>query len=545
MSHKGISGKGKKKKQHICYDVQIFLQEGLWLLVSLYMLLIIIVHPFYYTDGYVRIGTNKYEFFYHTGVVAVACMLPLACIYLAVSFYIQYKLEGEENKPFCKLSVTDKFVLGYGAAVLLSYFFSEYRETGVYGDVWKGTLGWFMGACSQLMFIGIYFAVSRFWKKSKVLVALWLPVLLVVFLLEIANRFGLRPIEMEKSSPGFISTIGNINWYCGYIVILLFGVMYYFWTDTEKKSYVRIGLAMWLTIGCMSLVTQGSLSGLLALVAVIICLYMLSSGSGECLEQFFACLVCLGVACSGVYFWRIKFADKYNYADPVWDYFTNSSLAVVILLIALIGWGVVKYLNTQKKLPVKVCRYIGYVSCALAGIGLLVYIILVALNTKLPGSIGTLSENPWFTFNNAWGSNRGATFIAAWKCFADQDLWSKIVGVGPDAMVMYINSEKNPQLYAMVREVFGNLNLTNAHNEWLTILVNEGLFGLITYSGIMISAMVRFLKQGSKCALAGACGMAILAYTMNNMVSFQQAMSATTLFLVLGIGEACMRSRTT
>ena len=119
------------------------------------------------------------------------------------------------------------------------------------------------------------------------------------------------------------------------------------------------------------------------------------------------------------------------------------------------------------------------------------------------------------------------------------------MGVGPDAMVMYINSEKNPQLYALVREVFGSLNLTNAHNEWLTILVNEGMFGLITYAGIMISAMVRFLKAGKECALTGACGMAVLAYTVNNMVSFQQAMAAATLFLVLGIGEACMRSHTT
>ncbi len=545
MSHKGISRKRKKGKQHICYDIQAFLREGLWFLVSIYMLLIIIVHPFYFTDGYSGIGTNKYEFFYNTGVAATVCILPLVCIYLGVSFYIKYKLKKEMDTPFCKLSVTDKFVLGYGATVLLSYFFSAYREVGAFGDVWKGTTGWFMGACSQLMFVGIYFVVSRFWEKSKVLPALWLPVLLVVFLLEIANRFSLRPIEMEGSSPWFISTIGNINWYCGYIVILLFGVMYYFWTDVEKKSYVRILLAIWLTIGFVSLVTQGSLSGLLALGAVMICLYMLSARDGERLEQFFACLLCLGLACSGVYFLRARFADKYNYKDPVWDYFTNHPLAVIILLVSLAAWGVVKYLNHKGKMEVKVSIYLGYVGCTLAGVGLLVYIVLLIINTKVPGSIGALSENPWFTFDNAWGSSRGATLIAAWKCFVDQDLWSKIVGVGPDAMVMYINSEKNPELYEMVREVFGRLNLTNAHNEWLTILVNEGLLGLITYAGIMISAIVRYLKGGRNCALTGACGMAVLAYTVNNMVSFQQAMAATTLFLVLGMGEACMRSRTT
>ncbi len=544
MSHKGISRKRKGQKQHICYDIQAFLKDGLWLFVCIYMLLIIVVHPFYFTQGYARIGTDKYEFFYHTGMAAVVCILPLAAVYLAISLYITYKLEKSEEALFGRLSLTDKFVLGYGVAVLLSYLFSEYRDAGVYGDVWKGTIGWFMGACSQLMFVGIYFAVSRFWKKSKVLPVLWLPVLLVVFLLELVNRFGVWPVKMENASPGFVSTIGNINWYCGYIVILLFGVLYYFWTDAEKDTYMRIRLAVWLTIGFASLMTQGSLSGLLALGAVMICLYILSMKSEERLEQFFACLICLGLACCGVYFLRARFADKYNYTDPVWDYLTNHPLAVVLLVVALACWGVVKYFREKGKLSIKAFIYAGYAMCALAGLGLLVCITLAFINTKIPGSIGALSENAWFTFDNSWGSSRGATLIAAWKCFADQDLWSKIVGVGPDAMVMYINSEKNPQLYALVREVFGSLNLTNAHNEWLTILVNEGILGLFTYAGIMISAMVRYLKAGKTCALTGACGMAVLAYTVNNMVSFQQAMNAPTLFLVLGIGEACMRSNT-
>jgi hypothetical protein len=43
--------------------------------------------------------------------------------------------------------------------------------------------------------------------------------------------------------------------------------------------------------------------------------------------------------------------------------------------------------------------------------------------------------------------------------------------------------------------------------------------------------------------MAGACGFAILAYTVNNLFSFQQAFSAVTVFIVLGMGETFVRNK--
>ena len=54
-------------------------------------------------------------------------------------------------------------------------------------------------------------------------------------------------------------------------------------------------------------------------------------------------------------------------------------------------------------------------------------------------------------------------------------------------------------------------------------------------------AVFRYLKAGRKDVLAGAAGMGILAYTLNNIFSFQQIMSTSVVFLLLGIGEACLR----
>lgn len=540
MNRRRVSSK-KKKADNIYGDIQSFLGESLDFLVCIYMLLLVVGLPFYFTDGYTRIGTNKYEFFYYVSVGATGLLLPLAMVYQAVSRHRKGQRENSRESVFARFCVTDWFALGYGVAVLLSYFFSEYKESGAYGDVWKGTTGWFMGACSQLMFVGIYFAVSRFWRVRKWLPALWLPVSFVVFGLGILNRFGIRPIEMENASKEFISTIGNINWYCGYLVVLVFGMLYYFWTNAEKKPGVRAVSALCLIMGFASLVTQGSRSGILALVAAFACLYLLSMKSADKLERFFLCGICFGAACTGIYILRRFFGERYNYNDMLWNYFTNHWSAVIILVVSALAWLLLKLLNRKKKVPVRFFTGLGYAGCGLAAVCLVAYVVMLVINTRNPGSIGALSEKAWFTFHYSWGSNRGVTWMAAWQCFADRDLWGKLVGIGPDAMVMYINSGKNAKLLQMVQEVFGYLNLTNAHNEWLTILVNEGLFGLVTYAGIMVSAIVRFLKGGKTSAPAGACGMAALAYTANHLFSFQQTMATATMFLVLGMGEACLR----
>jgi O-antigen ligase len=93
-----------------------------------------------------------------------------------------------------------------------------------------------------------------------------------------------------------------------------------------------------------------------------------------------------------------------------------------------------------------------------------------------------------------------------------------------------------------VNEKFGTLRLTNAHNEWLTILVNQGIVGIVGFAGIICSAVYRYIKDRKVCIAPAVCGIGILAYTINNIFSFQTSMNVPTMFVLLGIGEAYMRA---
>ena len=148
----------------------------------------------------------------------------------------------------------------------------------------------------------------------------------------------------------------------------------------------------------------------------------------------------------------------------------------------------------------------------------------------------------WLMFSAAWGSNRGATWSAGARCFWEADLLHKIFGVGPDCMYAFLSNEASPELQNMVYDFFYGNRLTNAHNEWLTILVDIGVLGLVSYAGMMISVIRNFLHAGKKSMLVGACGFCVLAYTVNNMFSFQQVMNISTVFVIMGIGGNLRRS---
>ncbi len=545
MSHSKVlsSRRKQKKKPDLIQDIQGLFQEILNIIVSLYMLLSIVVMPFYFTDGYARIGTNKYEFMYGAATKVGMVFLPVLCMYAGFMLYtcLWQKRLKEKLAFWRSFSVTDWCALGYAVVVVISYLCSDYKDASMVGDALKGAKGWYMGLTSQLIFVAVYFILSRFWKPSKWLPMLWVPVTLVLFVLAYLNRFDIRPIEMKNATPEFISTIGNMNWYCGYIIILFTGILYYIWAVRGQKHWQQAVGSVWLTMGFASLMTQGSQSGILALGVVLIVLYMLSMKKGTDLQQFWSCLLCMGVACMGTYIVRSLFEEQYNYEDGISKLLTFSPLAIVIFLMTIVMCLGTRYLQTRDKVPVKVFTWLGYVSSGAVVLAVLGFIVLGIINTKNPGSIGALSEISVFTFDYEWGSLRGATWAAGVMCFRDQDLLGKLFGVGPDSMGSYIHSGVNQELLAMVKEYFNSLSLTNAHCEWLTVLVNTGLLGMVCYAGFMISAIVRFFKARETLPMVGACGFGVLAYTVNNMVSFQQSMSTVTVFIVLGMGEAWLR----
>ncbi len=537
----------KKKTASVVQSLYEFFGQLLSLILLVYLFLILVVMPFYATNGYVSIGTDKANFFKENSLRMGSLALPVILVFcvLGVILYFQKRKSDMSKKSLIKdlldifkanMSVTDVFALLFAGSLILSYSCSDYKEQALWG-----AQGWYIGLAQQLILVLLYFLLSKAWKPNRWMILSVLPVSVIVFVIGYLNRFDVHPIKMEAANPSFISTIGNINWYCGYLVTVFFGVVALLWQGEWKNKWQKYLLILYLGIGFATLVTQGSASGILTLAVMLLIIFCLSGGKGKRMENFWLIAVIMSLACLVTYVVRQIFPGNITFEDRLLNLLTDSFFVFFITIFSGIMFGLVCYLNQKGSYPERMGQF--FARCLLSILILIFigFVSLIVVNTLCPGEVPVVSNQEVFTFTPDWGSNRGATWMAGVKCFWEQNILHKLVGVGPDCMSAFLYQEGSVELVTLVRKQFGTATLTNAHNEWLTVLVNLGIFGAISYIGMMMSAIVRYIQTGKHNLIVLACGFSLLAYTINNMFSFQQMMNLPLIFIVLGIGEAYLK----
>lgn len=526
----------KSHQEAVLENINQVLKVVLEYMISIYLLLILAVLPFYNTEGYAHMGTDKATFFDKVSAFAGKAMLLPLLAYIVIGLLLLIK-KREKTKitDWIKkeISLTDGFAFLYGAALFLAYLSSDYKDEALWG-----TQGWYMGFLPQLTLVMIYFLVSRLWEPKKWIFYTVIPVSAAVFFMGVVNRFGGYPFGIESAGEGYISTIGNINWYCGYSVVTVFIGTTLLWRGSGLKAWQRILLMAYTMLGLVSLVLQGSDSGLVTLVIIVLVMFCTSVKDADRMLTFWQEMVLLCAGCLAVYLLQLAPSISVVYIANTSRIITYGTFPVVMTAVSAVMLLLVTRMKKTGKYSVKLFRAIAIFGVAGSIVTVVAVLIMAVVNTRHPGSLGRLSDNPLFTIDARWGSNRLSTWSFGLRCFAEQNLWHKLVGVGPDCMWAFIDSETVPDLYADVTNMFGFSRLTNAHNEWITILVNTGILGCIGFAGMIICGIRDFMRAKGRSALIFACGMALLAYTVNNIFSFQQSMNVSTMFVIFGMGEA-------
>jgi len=551
-------------------------------ILAAYFFIMTVVYPLYAPGGYLRIGEVKYYFFRNVTLVTLAVLCAVILLAALMSRDREWIV-----KHYRQMSVTDWFAYGYCLVVMLSYLCSDYKEDALWGEE-----GWHMGVVSQIMFVLLYFFFSRcFWHRdgtsaavagygtadgsiaaiedraagSSIAVAgdraagssstevgrwlgLWLFTSAAVFLLGICNRYSVYPIVMEGQTETFISTLGNINWFCGYwSVTAPIGIMLY-WCGRQGVTRVLTGAYSFLAM--LSGVTQGSNSAYLVYLVMFPAIFILSLRDKKKLYRFLELGMIFALACQTGRLLQVLPGFTYNYWNErpgesrgITGILIDSDAAAVLLLLLTGCYLVVRLLDKGRYLRLEKVKRLRSILIMAAVVGSLgIFWVLAGDGFVILRETGFVVESDGYLKvipDDDWGNGRGATWNCGVNAYREMDLLHKIVGVGPDCFADHIYDV--PKLAERMWDEFANLRLTNAHNEWLTILINTGALGLLCYVGIYATAFVRFMKRAGKKPLLYACAMALLAYTVHNMVSFQQILSTPYIFIVLGIGEGLAR----
>lgn len=506
--------------------------------VFLYITVMAVIFPFYLTDGYRNAGTDKSMLFRYVGMGFVLAMLVCTLIYVLCS------LRKTENANLIqRMCLSDKLIFMFGLLTIVSFLCSNNKQ-----DAFWGSEGWYMGLAAQIIFLSSYFFISRFLKGTKVLITLFILSTTVTFMWGTLNRFSVYPVIFDASSPSFIATLGNINWYCGYWSVFFPISMGLFYisivhdnTLRWKNIMCRMGAGLYLAVSTAAGAVQGSDSAMLVFVAMMLVLYCVSAVDKHHRKAFYITVMLMCAVCQIIRIIRAVFPVSMNYDSTTADILTSGNLTAILFFVLL--WQVLDK-KLIDKLSNAYLRRERTVVLSVISVAMIIFISLITINTLNPGSIGALLDNQIFTFNNKWGSSRGATWTAGIKVFADNSVIEKLIGLGPDSFDYGVYREGSSAA-DMVIGIFGDSRLTNAHGEWITVLVNTGLLGLITYVGMFMTKTVRYITNGMNkdvpLPIAFVCGLALVGYMSNNIFSFQQVLNGPFVYIMMGIGEAVIR----
>lgn len=506
--------------------------------VYIFLFFLVAVYSFYAPEGYIQIATNKYLFFRGMCLLTAEVMVPLIVLRCMI---LPFEKNPQKRGPH--ISLTDLFVLLFLLVNILSFFFTEYREEALWG-----TSGWYMGFAMHLFFIGIYFLVSRFYDGKIDVLPAFMGVVSVIFLWGLLNRFSVYPIDMHYDSNSFISSMGNINWFCGFwSVFFVIGVVLYI---VAERRGLRIFSGVYSVLALGLGAVEGSDSAFVSMGVVFFFLLLVSFQKTAYMKRWLEEGIFYCAACQVMRIIVLFLPESLNMEEPSAEWMLgNLTLIVLVLLVVLrilLGREDKKYTiergirneDAGAELIWK-WKWLKYLIIGLTAAVAVVYLILLIINTRTPGILGPLSKYPVLLFDGHWGSSRGATWRDGLLIYRTLNWRQRLFGAGQDCFSIHGYGVR--ELAERFAEEWPSSRLTNAHNECITYLVNLGIFGMLSFIGIFWSSVRRLVERAAKEPVCYVFAASALSYFFHNQFSFSQVLNTPYMFMMLGLGESLMR----
>ena len=438
---------------------------------------------------------------------------------------------------------TDIFVFGYLLAVLFSFCFSVEHGTALWGFP-----GWHMGLLTQMMFVWIYYILSRWGECTKKIMWAAFACTVLVMGIAICNRYCFDPLgvfrEMEQGTwnrEHLLSTIGNQNWYCGFISVASAGCFYFCYVGegaAKAAGWFGALITFW------TVMTQGSDSGYLIPLAMAAVLFVDALGSRRRLLRFCMTLICCpAAALIGVQVIRLRglmlVEDGFLRGILFWTGWK-------VCFFLLFGFILILYFREKKGrkdfLQSGRIKKVMLVLCSILCVVCGMIFLLCQVSDTVWSAFG---EKSFLRLADQWGNDRGALWRLSREYFMQCPWYRKLFGAGPDCFyhALYSRYAVNDIIHPTGQ--WETAVYANAHNEWLNMLINQGILGVTCYVGMFAVSFCRLWKVRDRKKEAYWGLLAIAGYCVHATVSFQQTVSTPLLFAVLGISESVLRRKET
>lgn len=513
---------------------QIFRQSAF-----VYVLLIFSLFEVYFPNHYFRVQEDHMACYIFLTAVFVFMSLFSLLIYLPDSRRMEEYTFGERfHRLLHSLSVTDYAVIAFWIVCIVSTIFSR-DPAGSF----TGGNGRFMGLGMFSLFFVTYFLVSRGLKFKNSLLLVLFVVSDLLFLLALFQRLNTSFLGFYKNmQPGsevmYISTVGNIDFFSSYIMLVMpLAACLFCFSD---KAAPRWFYLLTFYLGSIALIVTDVDSGYVAVVFLLAILGFFAFRNLDSLASYFLICFAFFTGCKTVYgvFSLGKVSTSFLKAMPRFLVYSNKTVILMIaflLLFLFAFWGAKEGIQRPKFLAILKAIYI--VLVAAIAVGLIAAFLFFSFVNKTK-NLGSLTQ--YLRFNNTWGDNRGYILSLAFGSFVKFNPFQKLFGYGMDMFQLAIQN-----LVAFrPGPLSQNQTYDSAHNEVVNLLIAVGLLGCLAYLVMVFSQIIRGLRSYKKDITLLALTVSISCYFVQSLANIAIPMVFPVYITLIAISEAILRNLT-
>ena len=429
-----------------------------------------------------------------------------------------------ELKPNAALKASYIALLVFGLCSVTACLLSEYPASAL-----SGKDGRYMGTATLFMIGFSYWMLTRHVKVTKWMLRIFSIAVIVSVMIGYLHFVGIDPLHLmdyipKTSQKNFISVLGNINVF---------------------SSFLCLSTPLFMMIYCCS---NETFFEMMITVICFIGLFIANSDSGYigfACSFFVVGLICLRHSVRALRKWIIEllafcatakmFSIVYRFGDGavrglsrLTRTFTFGYFPIIVILICAVLLLILKAKEPSDEFR-KVLFWV------LLGTGLFfVTAVLAALVyfTTIGSQYDLGSWSQYLRFNDEWGTGRGLIWRYMIKIFNQQPWYRKLFGTGADTIGIIMNEK-----YASELSRIGYNLVDNAHNEFLQIMVTQGVLGLLSYLAFSgIGVIYPLLSKNKKANLfQQAFAVSALCYLVQSVVNLHQPITTPLLVVFLAV----------
>ena len=499
-------------------------------IVNYYLLVMFTFFEMFLTNQYYNARGDKFVLY-----IVLTSVLTVATLIISMVYWLDKGTHIIENKKIFSFSVTDIAFISFFVCSVITTVISDYKLDSLLGSAGRDN-----GMILIMLYLLMYFVISRFFIYKSYVFNAFLVAGCVISLLAVLHFFYIDPIGVMEGNTeytilNFGTTIGNKNTIASYMCIFLpIAIMMFV---VQNSTTVRILSAVSVCCAWWGLLVASSYSGYLGFFVVLFCMLLFCVRRAQLLRRLMFALTIMFASTILLRLFSFIMDDKSKGFEAIGEMILYNYYIYIVAAVCALLTGILYLLKKNPNIIEKWPKNILTIIVVAAGVSVVIvcgYLFYKYTFVDTKTDIGGWSHI--FRFDDRWGTHRGFMWINGLKDYADSGFINILFGSGCDTFYHVFEPH-----FAELSARFHNSSTNCIHSEYLNYLITQGLFGLLSYLTIIVSVLVRVIRKWKDNKLVLLFIFPIIAYCAQASVNIYTPVVTPFLFIFVALCECIAR----